>query len=77
MNTEILITSPPDRERVVAEIWYGDSQLAELNEEAGQPMLEIYPNPTGEAWILDFNELVSLLERARAALRTDSKPGAK
>lgn len=77
MSTEILITSPSDREQLVAEIWCDDIQLAELNEEEGRPVLEIYPRPTGEAWILDFNDLIDLLQRARTALSTDSKSAGK
>lgn len=39
-----VITSPPDRENCVFEIWAGSSQLAEVSHEPGRPIeIEIYP----------------------------------
>jgi hypothetical protein len=77
MSTEILITSPPDRKQTVAEIWFDNVQLAELNDETGHPVLEVYPRPDGGPWILDFDELIDLLQRARTRLLNGSGRTAK
>jgi hypothetical protein len=68
MKMEILITSPPDRERVVSEIWGDDDQLAEVNNEAGTVSVEIYPRADGKPWVLAYEDLLKLLEEAREAL---------
>jgi uncharacterized protein YuzE len=39
---EILITSPPDREKVVAEIWLENNLIAEINQENEVCEIEIY-----------------------------------
>lgn len=44
-----VITSPPDRENCVFEIWVGARQLAEVSHEPGRPIeIEIYPPPLRE-----------------------------
>lgn len=40
---EILITSPPDREKLVAEIWFEKNLIAEVNQENEILEIEIYP----------------------------------
>ncbi|WP_150697988.1 hypothetical protein [Pandoraea terrae] len=60
---EALITSPPDRESVVYEIWHQNQQVAEISKEPGRKYeVEIYPCPDGGAWHLDLNEFKALLE---------------
>ena len=63
------IASLPDREYVVAEIWYGDVQWGELSQEQGSLLtLEIYPNPTGNPWAFEFNDVVEILAQAKRRL---------
>ena len=64
----ILIASLPDREAVVAELWYGDAQFAELAQEGGSLTLEIYAPPDGKAWTLPFEDALESLQQARAKL---------
>ena len=64
----ICISSPPDREKLVAEIFFDDKQWAELNQEDGTLQLEFYPLPTGEFWQLGWDEVISALEQARYRL---------
>jgi hypothetical protein len=71
MKTEILITSPPDRQRIVAEIWCDDDQLAEVNDESGYARVEIYPRVDGEPWVLPYDELLELLKHAKTELVGD------
>lgn len=65
---EISIVSPPDREDLVAEILVDREQLAEINREQPILQVEIYPKPSGGAWLLPFDELISALEQARRRL---------
>ena len=60
-----VITSPPDREECVAEIWAGSSQLAEISHEPGRSIeIEIYPPPEGGRWSFKLEELMSALHQA-------------
>jgi hypothetical protein len=60
----VTIASPPDRQRLVAEIFAGDTQVAEIKQEAERPLLELYPRPDGTPWNLD---LVAFLEAVLTA----------
>jgi hypothetical protein len=46
----------PDREKEVAEIWFGDELVAELNQESGTLALEIYPKRDQQPWKLGVNK---------------------
>lgn len=60
---EAIITSPPDRENVVFEIWFGDRQVGEISKEPGCGYeIELYAGPEGRAWHLDLNEFKAMLE---------------
>lgn len=64
----ICISSPPDREKLVDEIFFGANQWAELNQEDDTLRLEFDPLPTGEFWQLSWDEVVRALEEARRRL---------
>lgn len=38
----IELSSAPDRENLVAEIWYGEKMIAEVNKESGKFVVEFY-----------------------------------
>lgn len=60
-----LMSSPPDRENVVFEIWLGVDQLAEVSHEPGKSIeIEIYPPPRGGKWNFELEEFISLLDQA-------------
>lgn len=65
---ELLITSPPDRERVVAELWRENVQLAEVSNEDGTLRIEIYAEPGTNRVVIPVDELEEALERARRNL---------
>jgi hypothetical protein len=67
-NITITIADPPDREELVAELWVGDHQLAELSREGGIELLEIYPWQAGPYWVLDYEEFLEALQEARRRL---------
>jgi hypothetical protein len=67
-NFSILIASPPDREKLVAEIWFGDEQWGVINQESGTLALEIYPRGNGAPWIFRPEEVMKILQQAAAHL---------
>lgn len=44
----ICISSPPDRNNLVAEIFFGYIQWAEINTEQKNVQIEFYPRPDGK-----------------------------
>lgn len=71
MNTEdfrICISSSPDRKKLVAEVFIGDSQWAEINQEARKCTLELYPRQDGQPWTFDLDEAMAALQAAKQRL---------
>jgi hypothetical protein len=64
----ILLASPPDRDNLVAEIFVGSIQLAELNTQSGSFCVEIYPRQDGSPWVIDHSQLIESLTLARSKL---------
>ena len=66
---EILIASPLDRERVVAEIFYENVQWAEISQENDDELIvEFYPHTSEPYWEFNFEEAIQALEIARNRL---------
>ena len=63
---KVLITSPPDREKIVAEIWFLNNLIAEINQDSEEFEIDLYPNQ-GLTFRLD--DLLSVLEVAKKKLR--------
>lgn len=68
MKYRICISSPPDRERLVAEVFFDDVQWVELNQEKERLRLEFYARPDGEPWRIDLETAIEALEAARKRL---------
>ena len=64
----IIIASLPDRERVVAEIWYDNIQWIEISQETDQLIIEFYSYPMKKYWEFSYNETYKYLKRARNKL---------
>ncbi|MBO2533953.1 MAG: hypothetical protein CW342_13955 [Thermoactinomycetaceae bacterium] len=64
----ICISSPPDREKLVAEIFYGDHQWAEVNQEGSVLQIEIYPRMDGQPWRIPYEQVIHVLEEAKKQL---------
>lgn len=64
----ICLSSPPDREKLVAEIFYGDAQWAELNQERDTIEAIFYPRPDGEPWRIDYEDAQRALDEAKRRL---------
>lgn len=65
------IASPPDREKLVAEIFYDSEQWAEIHQETGLLTLQLYPRRDGQPWEFSFDEAVGMLQRASRRLTGD------
>jgi hypothetical protein len=62
------IASPPDREKLVAELFYDREQWAEINQDSGTLRLELYPRRDGKPWDLPFDEALAVLQTAKERL---------
>jgi hypothetical protein len=69
-NFKILITSPPHRERLVAEIWYNNMYWVEITQEQDQGEVRVYfyPHPQKLCWEFSFDEAIAILEKAKNRL---------
>lgn len=66
----VTIASPPDRSSLVAELFFGDIQWAELRSETDQVVVEFYSRPDGKPWLVELNVAINALEEANARLKT-------
>lgn len=64
----IAVASVPDRDELVAELWSGDTQVAELSREQGRFVLELFRPPTGEGWALPYERFSQALQEMRRRL---------
>lgn len=62
------LSSPPDREFLVADIFWGNEQIAEINRETGKLEIEIYPRRSGDWWKLNYEEFIKVIEKAKEEL---------
>lgn len=62
------LSSPPDREKLVAEVFFGQIQVAELNQEHERIGIEIYPHPDGQPWNFELAGFLMAVQNARTAL---------
>jgi len=62
------VASPPDREKLVAEIFYEREQWAETARESGRLTLELYPRRDGKPWAFDYDAAIKTLVCARKRL---------
>ena len=70
------ICSPPDREKLVAQISYDREQWAEIHQETGILTLELYPRQDGKPWEFSFDEALTALRHAQKRLTGDETPAA-
>ena len=63
---KIEITSVPDRNKLVAEIWLDDSLIAEINQEKGEFEIELY---SVQNKVFKFDEFLAALEAGKKKLR--------
>lgn len=63
---KVEIASVPDRENLVAEIWYGDHLIAEINQESEDLEIEIY---SAEKLKLPYQLFYEALQKAKDRLK--------
>lgn len=66
------IASPPDRERLVAEIFHEGHQWAEIHQKLVALTVEIHPRRDGQPWAFPLHEAISALQIAAARLVGDA-----
>jgi len=64
----ITIASVPDRDKLVAELWYDQELWGEISQDTGELVLEIYPNPTHSFRQLKCEELITAVQQAKDKL---------
>lgn len=64
---EILIASLPDREELVAEIYYVHDQWVEISQEPGveQPIIQFYPPSDKKYWEFPLEDALEALQLAK------------
>lgn len=65
---ELILASPPDREQLVAEIWNGRNQCAEISWSSAGLLVELYGPGSGGGHLVAFEELRRLLDDAAREL---------
>jgi hypothetical protein len=68
MKITVKIASVPDRDNLVAELWYENEQWGEISQETENLQLEMYPRSSEEndnVWSFDLNEIMESLKEAQ------------
>jgi hypothetical protein len=65
---EIKIASVPHREKLVAELWYGDEAFCELSIDTGDLIACVFPNSQGEPLEFQYDDLIAFLEEGKRKL---------
>ena len=65
---EIVITSPPDREHCVAELWHNTKQVAEVFHDGESLQIEIYARPDQLPWRFLYKDFAEALESLKNQL---------
>lgn len=63
----IMIASVPELDYPVAEVWLGESIVAEIRYEKGF-QIQLCPAPGGKTWDFPFDELIDILQEAKEGL---------
>ena len=67
MNTpfRICLSSPPDRNKLVVEVFFENQQWAELNQEGQDIEIEFYHRMDGHPWKIPYDQAILALKEAR------------
>ena len=70
MSFDILIISVPDRDMLVAEIWWNDQMVAEMRLGAdGHRYIDLYPSPSRTPWSFRLEEWLVATKEGRKPVR--------
>ena len=67
-NWSICLSSPPDRDNLVADILCNNEQMMEVNQENNLVNVELYPRQDGRPWVVSYDQLLDLLNDAKNKL---------
>ena len=73
-NWSICLSSPPDRESLVADIICNNEQMMEVNQENNFVNVELYPRQDGRPWVISYDQLLDLLNDAKNKLMERTTP---
>ena len=65
---QIELTSVPDRDDLVAEIWLDQDLFVELRLEAGEIRTQLYSRQDGKPWDVSHRDLLAALSKAEERL---------
>ena len=69
MSFVVEIASVPDREELVAEVWWDDEMVAEVQRTVGRGFqLDIYAKESREPWSFNLQDWLSVLAEAQRRL---------
>ena len=69
MSFVIELASSPDRDGVVAEIWWNDQMIAEVRRSVGgSRYIDLYPSPSRTPWSFEVEEFVNTVKAAEQRL---------
>lgn len=63
------VASPPNREKLVVKIDSDAEEWAEINQETGKFIIEIYPKQDNKPWVFDYEETMKVLVQAKKRLK--------
>ena len=61
-NFEITVNSLPDRDNLIAEIYYKQFQFAEISQETTELKIQFYPHPQEKYWEFSIDEIIQVIE---------------
>jgi len=67
-NFSITVNSLPDRENLVAEIYYKNYQVAEISQETDESIIQIYSYKEKDCWEFLLEEFQKVIEEAKKKL---------
>ena len=62
---EIVVASVPDRDELIAELYYKGNQWGEISHETDEMLIQFYPHPSEGYWEFSLKELLDALEQAK------------
>jgi hypothetical protein len=68
---QLIITSPPMYEKLVAELYFNGELWAFISHDEDYPLLEIYPKRVGTAWVFKLEDAIEALQIAKDQLLED------
>lgn len=67
-NFEILLSSLPSKEKLVAEIYYKNFYWAQITQETKDLIIYFYPHPTHPYWEFSLDKALKVLAEAKKKL---------